>query len=207
MYCVNPAIAPQTQTPLGSRAEWPACLDSSLILIAVVLRAGLAACGGDDDSAGSPPKTATSQPDTGTATEPTPAEAQKALKDTSQRPVIPKPTGSPPRKLVVEDIVKGKGKAAKKGDTVIVNYVGENFSNGKEFDASWDRGQPFPVTIGADAGDRGLDTRARRDPEGRPANAHDPARAGLRAERLPARDPAERDPDLGRGRCLGQVAD
>ena len=62
--------------------------------------------------------------------------------------MIPKPTGSPPRKLVVEDIVKGKGKAAKKGDTVIVNYVGENFSNGKEFDASWDRGQPFPVTIG-----------------------------------------------------------
>lgn len=119
-----------------------------LILIAVVCIAGLTACGGDDDSAGSPPKTATSQPDTGTATEPTPAEAQKALKDTSQKPAIPKPTGSPPRKLVVEDIVKGKGKAATKGDTVIVNYVGENFSNGKEFDASWDRGQPFPVTIG-----------------------------------------------------------
>ncbi|HEX6652449.1 MAG TPA: FKBP-type peptidyl-prolyl cis-trans isomerase [Thermoleophilaceae bacterium] len=120
----------------------------ALILIAVVLAAGLTACGGDDDSAGSPPKAATSQPDTGTATEPTPAEAQEALKDTSQKPAIPKPTGSPPRKLVVEDIVKGKGKAAKKGDTVIVNYVGENFSNGKEFDASWDRGQPFPVTIG-----------------------------------------------------------
>ena len=120
----------------------------ALILIAVVLAAGLTACGGDDDSAGSPPKTATNQPDTGTATEPTPAEAQEALKDTSQKPAIPKPTGSPPRKLVVEDIVKGKGKAAKKGDTVIVNYVGENFSNGKEFDASWDRGQPFPVTIG-----------------------------------------------------------
>ena len=119
-----------------------------LTLTAVVLATSLGACGGDDDSAGSPPETATSQPDTGTATEPTPAEAAEALKDTSQRPVIPKPTGSPPRKLVVEDIVKGKGKAAKKGDTVIVNYVGQNFSNGKEFDASWDRGQPFAVTIG-----------------------------------------------------------
>ena len=120
-----------------------------LLLIAVVLTAAaLAACGGDDDSAGSPPKTPTNQPDTGTATEPTPAEAQDALKDTTRKPVIPKPTGSPPRRLVVEDIVRGKGKAAKKGDTVIVNYVGENFSNGKEFDASWDRGQPFPVTIG-----------------------------------------------------------
>lgn len=120
-----------------------------LPLIAVVLATGLVACGGDDDSSeGSPPETATSQPETGTATEPTPAEAQEALKDTSQKPAIPKPTGSPPRRLVVEDIVKGKGKAAKKGDTVVVNYVGMNFSNGQEFDASWDRGQTFPVTIG-----------------------------------------------------------
>ena len=121
----------------------------AVVLIAVVLATGLPACGGDDDSAeGTPPETPTSQPDTGTATEPTPAEAEAALKDTSQRPVIPKPTGSPPRRLVVDDVVKGKGPAAKKGDTVIVNYVGENFSNGNEFDASWDRGQPFPVTIG-----------------------------------------------------------
>jgi peptidylprolyl isomerase len=120
-----------------------------LILIAVVLATGMSACGGDDDSAGgSPPKTATSQPDTGTATEPSPAEVEQELKDTSKKPVMPKPTGSPPRKLVVEDIVKGKGPPAKRGDTVIVNYVGQNFSNGKEFDASWDRGQPFPVTIG-----------------------------------------------------------
>src|SRR3954468_23364228 len=123
-----------------------------LILIAVAVVTGLGACGGDDDAAGSPPETATSQPDTGTATEPTPAEAQKALRDTSTKPVIPKPIGSPPRKLVVDDIVKGKGKAAKKGDTVIVNYVGENFSNGKEFDASWDRGQPFPVPTGQTQG-------------------------------------------------------
>ena len=119
-----------------------------LLLIAVVLAAGLMACGGDDDSAGAPPETATSQPDTGTATAPNPAEIQDALKDTSTKPVLPQPTGSPPRKLVIEDIVKGKGAPAKKGDTVIVNYVGENFSNGEEFDASWDRGQPFPVTIG-----------------------------------------------------------
>jgi peptidylprolyl isomerase len=120
-----------------------------LILIAVVCLAGMAACGGDDDSAGAAPETAASQPDTGTATAPTPAEAEAALKDTSQKPVLPKPTGSPPRRLVVEDIVKGKGPAAKKGDTVIVNYVGQNFSNGQEFDASWDRGQPFAVQLGA----------------------------------------------------------
>ena len=30
-----------------------------------------------------------------------------------------------------------------------VNYVGVAFSTGEEFDASWDRGQPFPVPLGA----------------------------------------------------------
>jgi peptidylprolyl isomerase len=119
-----------------------------LILTAVVAVLGVAACGGDDDSAGSPPATATSQPDTGTATSPTPAEQQRALRDTSKKPVMPKPTGTPPRKLVVEDIVEGKGPAAKRGSVVVVNYVGENFSNGQEFDASWDRGQTFTLKLG-----------------------------------------------------------
>ena len=63
--------------------------------------------------------------------------------------MIPKPSGSPPRKLEKEDIVKGKGPAAKPGDTLTVNYVGVAFSTGKEFDASWDRGQPFAVQLGA----------------------------------------------------------
>ena len=58
-------------------------------------------------------------------------------------------TGSPPRRLEKEDIVKGKGPAAKPGDTVIVNYVGVSFSTGEEFDASWDTGQPFPVELGS----------------------------------------------------------
>jgi peptidylprolyl isomerase len=123
-----------------------------LTLIAVVAAFGIVACGGDDDSGGggsSGGNAAITKQDTGTETSPSPAEAEKALKDTSSKPVIPQPTGSPPRRLVIEDIVKGKGRAAKRGDTVIVNYVGENFSNGKEFDASWDRGQPFAVQLGA----------------------------------------------------------
>ena len=44
--------------------------------------------------------------------------------------------------------MKGKGPAARHGDTVLVHYVGMNFSNGQEFDASWDTGQPFPIEIG-----------------------------------------------------------
>jgi peptidylprolyl isomerase len=121
-----------------------------LILIAVVALAGIAACGDDDDSPGDGGGSAdtTAQQDTGTETT-SPAEAQAALKDTSKKPAIPKPTGSPPRKLVKQDIVKGSGPGAKKGDTVVVHYVGMNFSNGQEFDASWDTGSPFPVQLGA----------------------------------------------------------
>ena len=119
----------------------------ALVLTALVALSGLAACGDDDD--GGSGDSATNQQDTGTATEPSPAEAQEALKDTSTKPVIPKPTGSPPRKLVKEDIVKGTGPPAKKGDTLVVHYVGMNFSNGREFDASWDTGSPFPLQLGA----------------------------------------------------------
>lgn len=118
-----------------------------LILIAVVAVLGVTACG--DDSSGSSGGSSTAQADTqpGTAqTETTPPEV--ALKDTSTKPVIPKPTGTPPRKLVKQDIVKGKGPAAKRGDTLLVNYVGMNFSNGEEFDSSWDSGAPFPLQLG-----------------------------------------------------------
>ena len=120
-------------------------LRSVLILIAVVAVLGAAACGDDDDGGsggGGGQSEQSAEP-----TETTPPE--EALKDTTTKPVIPKPTGSPPRKLVKEDIVKGKGPGAKPGDTVTVNYVGMNFSNGVEFDSSWDSGAPFPVQLGA----------------------------------------------------------
>jgi peptidylprolyl isomerase len=120
----------------------PPMLRPWLILIAVVAVLGVAGCGDDDDSSGGAGETQQDQ-----ATETTPPE--DALKDTSTKPVIPKPTGAPPRKLVKEDIVKGKGPGAKPGDTVRVNYVGVNFSNGEEFDSSWDSGAPFPVMLGA----------------------------------------------------------
>ena len=123
-----------------------------LILIAAVAVFGVTACGDDESSTGA------AQQKTAAQTETTPPE--DALKDTTTKPVIPKPTGIPPRKLVKQDIVKGKGPGAKPGDTVTVNYVGMNFSNGVEFDSSWDSGQAFPVQLGAgiviDGWDKGL---------------------------------------------------
>jgi peptidylprolyl isomerase len=126
-----------------------------LCLLALIPVLALGACGGDDDNepAAKTIKTTTSE-------QPSPSQQRQALEDTSQRPHIPKPTGSPPRRLVKEDIVKGKGAPAKPGDTLTVQYVGVTFSTGEEFDASWDRGQPFSFAIGSgqviQGWDRGL---------------------------------------------------
>ena len=77
-----------------------------------------------------------------------PADPEKALKDTSKKPEIAKPSGSPPARLEQEDIVKGKGPAAKAGDSLTVQYVGVSFATGEQFDASWDNGQPFDFQLG-----------------------------------------------------------
>src|ERR671914_755624 len=119
-----------------------------LAVLALLAVTGLAACGDDDDEGGadtSPPPAA-EEP---TETEPTPSEQREALEDTSTKPEIPRPSGSPPRQLQKEDIVRGKGPAAKAGDTVTVHYAGVTFSTGQEFDASWSRGQPFSLPLGA----------------------------------------------------------
>jgi peptidylprolyl isomerase len=128
---------------MGSRLLRP------VALLAMLAALALAACGDDDDDGGNgaspPPPTAEQQAET----EPSPAEQRQALEDTSTKPEIPRPAGSPPRRLQKEDIVRGKGAAAKPGDTVTVHYAGVAFSTGQEFDASWNRGQPFTLPLGA----------------------------------------------------------
>ena len=65
---------------------------------------------------------------------------------------MPKGSGDPPSKLVVQDLIVGDGKRAQTGDTVSVQYVGVLFSNGKQFDASWNGskpGQGFQFPLGA----------------------------------------------------------
>ena len=99
------------------------------------------------------------------------AIAVSNAKDLKHKPKVAKPTGNPPSTLVVKDLVKGTGPAAKPGDTLSVAYVGKSFSTGKQFDASWDRPGPafqFPlgggqVIQGWDKGLVGMKAGGRRE--------------------------------------------
>ena len=85
------------------------------------------------------------------------------------RPQIDKPEGDIPFELGIEEMVTGEGDEATKGKKVAVHYVGVAFSTGEEFDASWNRGQPFEFKLGAgqvipgwDAGVEGMKVGGRR---------------------------------------------
>jgi peptidylprolyl isomerase len=86
-----------------------------------------------------------------------------------ERPQIDKPEGDIPFELGIEDLVAGEGAEATKGQKVSVHYVGVAFRSGEEFDASWNRGQPFEFKLGAgqvipgwDAGVQGMKVGGRR---------------------------------------------
>lgn len=64
------------------------------------------------------------------------------------RPEIDFPGENPPTELVIEDLIPGTGAEVVPGSTVQVHYVGVSWSTGEEFDASWNRGTPLPLTVG-----------------------------------------------------------
>ena len=105
------------------------------VLLACVALAVIAGCGDDDSST-----------DSTQSTETTTAESAPDGKKT--KPVIEVPDGAPSEQLEIEDLEEGSGPEAKAGDEVTVQYVGVDYKEGKEFDASWDRGEPFSFTLG-----------------------------------------------------------
>lgn len=67
----------------------------------------------------------------------------------SSKPDVSIPDGAPPADLVVDDLEVGDGDTAATGQSVDVHYVGVAWSNGREFDASWNRGDTFSFRLGA----------------------------------------------------------
>lgn len=129
-----------------------------LLIIGTCLALAIAGCGSDSST------TSSSSSEEATAAK----ETEAAKKKTKPKVTVPK--GAPPKKLEVKDLEEGNGASAKAGDAVTVNYVGVNYKSGKEFDASWDRGEPFTFTLGAgevipgwDQGVAGMKVGGRRE--------------------------------------------
>lgn len=77
---------------------------------------------------------------TSTSTTPLPA----ALKT---KPKVVPPSGPPPKKLVIKDLIKGTGPPATATSTVTVQYVGVLYKGEKQFDASWNDGSGQPTSL------------------------------------------------------------
>jgi peptidylprolyl isomerase len=109
-----------------------------------------AACGDSKTTGGSAATTTASSKSTTTASGATTTSATKsaAAANTPPKPKVKIPAALP-TKLVVTDLVAGTGPEAVVGNTVTVHYVGVRSADGKEFDNSYDRGQPFPVQLGS----------------------------------------------------------
>jgi peptidylprolyl isomerase len=134
-----------------------------LLILPVLLALAASACGGKDKEAAATPAPAATEAPTEAPTE---AAAPAATK-----PKVDVPKGKAPTKLVIKDIKKGTGPAVQDGQTASVQYVGVLYDNGKQFDASWDRGaEPFAFPLGQgqvipgwDQGVKGMKVGGRRE--------------------------------------------
>jgi peptidylprolyl isomerase len=133
-------------------------LPAALIALCAVL--AFAGCGSSDDSS-----TESSESSGSTA-----AETSGESSAEKTKPKVTAPTGAPPKKLEIKELEEGSGAEAKAGDEVTVQYVGVNYKNGKEFDSSWSRSEPFSFTLGAgevipgwDQGVEGMKVGGRRE--------------------------------------------
>ncbi len=127
----------------------------SISIAAVGLAAGLAACGSSKapgvqlapSGGATAPATVASASTTSTSTTSSATATTPKTGPLSKKPVVVIPKGPAPKNLVTKDIITGTGATATSSSTVTVNYVGELYSNGKEFDSSWKRNQPFTTPL------------------------------------------------------------
>jgi peptidylprolyl isomerase len=139
----------------------------SIALISICAALAIAGCGSSNSSS------TESSESTATTTESTSTEAaggEKTTTKTKTKPKVTVPKGAPPQQLETKELEEGSGAEAKSGDEVTVQYVGVDYKNGKEFDSSWSRNEPFSFTLGAgevipgwDQGVEGMKVGGRRE--------------------------------------------
>jgi peptidylprolyl isomerase len=154
-----------------------ASIVSTLVVIAGIVVAVVLATGGSDDSgdksaqSGGNPSTASSaasspaaSPSTaapGTPPAPTaPCNAPtpgptatfrgvtvKQATNLKREPKVTSQGDAAPGNILCQDLVVGSGKAASPSSTVTVQYTGVLYTNGKQFDSSWSRGQTAQFSL------------------------------------------------------------
>jgi peptidylprolyl isomerase len=133
---------------------------TSITCAALALAAAVAGCGSQAAAPGvqlAPSAGATAATSTAAASSATTSTSASATSTTTSntplptalktKPKVAIPSGAPPSKLVVKDLIKGTGPAATANSTVNVQYVGELYKGGKQFDASWNDGSGQPVSL------------------------------------------------------------
>ncbi len=151
--------------PNSTRAR----LGAFLIAVALVATACASA---DDDTT---PATTTGPADQTTAPDTTAVDSEVIAAPPGEqiwgtKPVVLGRSEAPPTELIINDLIVGDGDIATAGNTVVVQYVGVRFEDGVQFDASWDRGQPFEFVLGVgqvipgwDQGFDGMQVGGRRE--------------------------------------------
>ena len=76
-----------------------------------------------------------------------PSDLPKISLDDKGKPSLDLNGYKPEAGLVVQPLIKGKGAKVGQHQSVSANYTGWLASNGKQFDSSWDRGQPSDFSL------------------------------------------------------------
>ncbi|GID91940.1 FKBP-type peptidyl-prolyl cis-trans isomerase [Amorphoplanes digitatis] len=116
-----------------------------LVVVYIVIQAA------DDDKPAAAPTPAATQPAAQAPAEAPPSQAAPAALDPAlQKPPVVEAGKGDVKELKVTTLIEGKGPKLVAGQTVTVNYTGVTYVDGKEFDSSWQNGQPvqFPVGVG-----------------------------------------------------------
>jgi FKBP-type peptidyl-prolyl cis-trans isomerase len=107
----------------------------------------LAPSGGATSAAATPATSATTPATSATTSSSTSSSNVKLPTAFNTEPTIKTPGGTPPKKLVVKNLIIGTGpKLTSPSSTITIAYVGALYSNGKVFDSSW-KDDPSTHTI------------------------------------------------------------
>jgi peptidylprolyl isomerase len=125
----------------------------AVVAIAAVLL--LSWLGGDDDEPVATETTSTTAAEDATTTTAAPIPATPLTcegpsgenTDMASKPTVPLPE-EPATELTCQDLVIGDGdEVLNSNDVVSMHYVGVGQATGEEFDASWDRGEPYVTNL------------------------------------------------------------